>query len=266
MVSGYPTAYPEVNEVLDLLLSHVREILASQFIGMYFYGSLSSGDFDPGGSDIDFLVVTTEMPSSETIGELESMHDRLWASGLEWASKLEGAYIPKDALRRYEPSAMKYPTINEARFYVDAHGSDWVIQRYIVREHGVVLAGPHPKSLIDPISPAEIRDAVLGILNDWWFPMLDDPPWLSRHSAEYHAYAILTMCRALHALQHGTIVSKPAAAKWAQAELGEPWSQVIERSLAQRLGRGQGGLLHDSLDLIRYTRDRVGILKNEDVK
>ena len=266
MVSGYPTAYAEVNEILNLLLSNVSEILAGQFVGMYLYGSLSSGDFDPQGSDIDFLVVTSELLSSEKIAELGSMHDRFWASGLEWASRLEGTYIPTDALRRYEPSAAAYPTINEARFYVDGHGTDWVIQRHIVRECGVVVAGPQPKTLIDPISPEEIRNAVLGILNDWWFPMLDDPAWLSGHAAEYHAYTVLTMCRALHALQHGTIVSKPAAAKWAQAELGEPWSQVIQRSLAQRLGRGTDGLLQDSLDLIRYTRERAYVLKKHEVK
>lgn len=32
--------------------------------------------------------------------------------------------------------------------------------------------------------------------------------------------AILTMCRVLHTLEHGTIVSKPVAARWAQAKLG----------------------------------------------
>ncbi len=39
-------AYPEAKEVLDVLLEEVRSILGSQFVGMYLYGSLTSGDFD----------------------------------------------------------------------------------------------------------------------------------------------------------------------------------------------------------------------------
>src|SRR5215217_51476 len=33
-----PTPYPEVNEVLHLLLINVKEILKDQFVGMYLYG------------------------------------------------------------------------------------------------------------------------------------------------------------------------------------------------------------------------------------
>jgi hypothetical protein len=44
--------------------------------------------------------------------------------------------------------------------------------------------------------------------------------------SEYQAYAILTMCRALYTLQHGTVVSKSVAARWAQEVLGERWAAL----------------------------------------
>jgi len=72
-------------------------ILGNQFIGMYLYGSLASGGFNPETSDIDFLVVTSDELSSERIDALENMHASLAVSGLKWAAKLEGAYIPKHA-------------------------------------------------------------------------------------------------------------------------------------------------------------------------
>ena len=123
---------------------------------------------------------------------------------------------------------------------------------------GVVLAGPDPKTLIDPITPGDIRGAILGILQEWWFPMLEDPSWLAKHASEYHAFAVITMCRALHALEHGTIVSKPAAARWAQMNLGERWKQVIEQAIsAQKPGSGQIDLLDDALELILYTKERI---------
>lgn len=263
MVNLHPTPYPDINEILGILLASAKEVLREKFVGMYLYGSLSSGDFDPAASDIDFLAVTTDLLTPDTIIELESMHAHLWNARLKWAEKLEGSYIPKEHLRRYEGSEIGYPTVNEGRFYVAPHGSDWIIQRHIVREGGVVLAGPDPKTLIDPVGLDDIRRAIMGILHEWWFPMLDDPSWLKKHGSEYHAYAILTMCRALHALEHGVILSKSAAASWAQGELGDKWLKMIEGSLATRTGARNFELYEHALELIRYTMDRVNSLSEE---
>jgi predicted nucleotidyltransferase len=251
-----PTPYPEVNKVLNLLLINAREILGHQFLGMYLYGSLSSGDFDPHTSDIDFLVVTTNTLSDKTVSEIEAMHNRIWETGWKWAAKLEGAYVPQESIRRHDPGNAPCPTVNEGQFYVAGLGSDWIIQRHIVREQGYVLAGPDPKTLIDPVTADDIRGAVLRVLQEWWFPMLDDPSWLSTHGSEYHAFAILTMCRALYALEHGTVVSKPVAARWAQTKLGDRWRAIIERSIpAQKPGDGGACLLSDALELIRHIKE-----------
>jgi len=255
MVKRHHTPYPDVNEILDTLLAGAKETLQDQFFGMYLYGSLSSGDFHPASSDIDFLVVTKETLSRKTIASLESLHDRLWNSGQKWADKLEGSYLPATRLRRYEKNGISYPTVNEGHFYLAPHGSDWIIQRHIIREGGVVLAGPDPKSLIDPVGPDDIRRAVMGILQEWWFPMLDDPSWLKDHGSEYHAFAILTMCRSLYALEFGKIISKPASADWAGKNLGDTWSQVVELSLAARTGTSNFQLYDKALELIRDTAE-----------
>jgi predicted nucleotidyltransferase len=255
--SKHPTPYPDVNKILNLLLTSVQGILGNQLVGVYLYGSLSSGDFDPETSDIDFLVVTTSTLSDKAIAELRSMHQRIWKSELKWASKLEGSYIPKRDIRRHDPHSAPCPTVNEGKFYLDKRGSDWIIQRHVIREQGTVLLGPDPKTLIEPVSPEDIRHAAKGVLQEWWLPMLEDPSWLKNHGSEYHAFAILTMCRALYAMKHGTIVSKPMAARWAQKELGERWSQVIERSLAQQASSEDHDLYNESLDLIRFTMNNI---------
>jgi len=87
--------------------------------------------------------------------------------------------------------------------------------------------------------------------------MLDDPSWLRDHGIEYHTFAILSMCRALHALDHGGIVSKPVAAKWAQGELGSKWIPVIEQALIAQAGKKDFDLYDDTLELIGYTMDKV---------
>jgi hypothetical protein len=261
MVKHHSTPYPDVNEILNLLLAEAQKILGNQFVGMYLYGSLSSGDFDPASSDIDFLIVTADILPEETIAGLKAMHQRIGKTGLKWADKLEGSYLPKANLRHYEKSDSAYPTVNEHKFYLASHGSDWIIQRHTIREQGVVLAGPDPKTLIDLVEPDDIRRAVQGILQEWWFPILEDPSWLKEHGGEYHAFAILTMCRSLYALERGMVVSKSVAAKLAQQELDGKWPGIIEQALAAQKGEKETDLFDEVLELIRYTMERIELIE-----
>jgi hypothetical protein len=250
----HPTPYPAVNAVLHVLLSDVRTVLGNHFVGLVVHGSLASGDFAPPRSDVDFVVVTADGLPDEMLPALEAMHARITASGLEWATKLEGSYVPQQALRRYDPTRAHHPSLRvDGSFAVDHHGIDWVVQCHVLREQGIALAGPAPKALIDPVRPNELRRAALATLHEWWSPMLRDPARL--HSSEYRAYAVLTMCRALYTLQHGTVVSKPVAARWTQEKLGERWTALIERALAWP-GGAQSDDMDETLGLIRHTLER----------
>ncbi len=252
-----PTPYPDVNEVLILLLTNVKEILKDQFFGMYLYGSLSSGDFNPETSDVDFLVVTQEVLSEELIAQLDAMHQRTWATSLKRAGKLEGAYIYSELIRKHDPNGQACPTINEGKFYLDRPGSDWVIQRHIVRESGIILEGPDPKTFIDPVTPQDIRSCVMGVLKEWWFPMLEDPAWLRNKEDGDRAFAVITMCRVMHALETGTIVSKPKAIQWARTKLDSHWNQLIDKAVAVSEHQEQKIDLDQTLDFIRYTKAQI---------
>ena len=257
-MSDHPTSYPDINEILNLLLINAQRILQDKFVGMYLYGSLSSGDFNPETSDIDFLVVTTEILSEDRIAELNSMHQNIWKSGMKWAAKLEGSYVHKDLIRKHNPNGAPCPTINEGNFYVGGLGSDWIIQRHVVREFGVIVEGPDPKTLIDPVSPEDIRTAVFETLNEWWFPMLDDPTWLRAHRSNYHGFAVITMCRAMHAIENGTIVSKPVAVEWAKETLDPRWRALLTQAVESQYGR-HSNFLNETLEFIRYTQARMPI-------
>jgi len=252
-----PTPYPDVNEVLNLLLANVKEILGSQFVGMYLYGSLASGDFNPETSDIDFLVVTTDILSDGTISELEAMHKQAWATSLKRAGELEGSYVHKQLIRRHDPNGHPCPTVNEGKFFVDQRGSDWIIQRHVIREYGVVIEGPDPKTLIDFVTSEDIRSSIMGVLHEWWFPMLDDPSWLRDHEAGYRSFAVITMCRVLHALEHGTITSKPKAVQWVREKLEEPWKTLIDNAVAVSNHEEENVPLGETLDFIRFVKEYI---------
>jgi hypothetical protein len=250
-----PTPYPEINLVLNELLAGAKSALGEQFVGMYLYGSLSSGDFSLDTSDVDFLFVTEGELPGERVLELEMLHQRLWASGSKWAYKLEGAYVPKTLIRRHDPSAPPCPTVNEHAFYVARLGSDWIIQRHILR-NGLVVEGPSPVELIDPVTGDEVRASVLQIMKEWWEPMLNNPAWLDERGPEYKVYAVVSMCRVLYTLEHKEIASKPVSARWALTQVDEAQKAQIEDALSWNYGVEWNHTLEEALDLIRVAVER----------
>ncbi|MBL8100276.1 MAG: DUF4111 domain-containing protein [Anaerolineales bacterium] len=257
MLNEKYTQYDNVNELLHLLLTNVKGILKDQFVGMYLYGSLSSGDFNPESSDVDFLVVTETPLNEKIISELEEMHNQTWATSIKRAGELEGAYIYKDLIRKHDSNSLKVPTINEGKFYLDSPGSDWIIQRHVVREYGVVIEGADPKTLIDFVSAEDISKSIMGVLKEWWYPMLENPEWLRDHHDGYRSFAVITMCRVLHGLETGTITSKPKATAWAKENLDSKWKILIDKAVAISNHEEQEISLAETLEFIQYTKEQI---------
>ena len=256
-----PTPYPDVNADLVRLLAAVRAALGPQLAGVYVHGSLATGDFYPPRSDVDFLVATVGELGSEWLPRLAEMHTRLAAAGGQWARKMEGPYISLSALRRYDPAHAVHPALRvDGTFAPDWHASDWIIQRWILREHAIVLHGPPPRTLIDPVTPDDLRRAARGILAEWWAPQLSDSHRL--YSREYQAYAALTMCRSLYTLKTGEVTGKRRAARWAQARLDADQVELVERALAWPDGE-QADELPAVLALIRLTLAAAGLPPGE---
>ena len=249
-----PTSYPDVNTVLHVLLKNVQTVLGNHFIGMYLFGSLTSGDFDQ-DSDIDVVVVTNDEISGDLFSALQAMHARIYAGDSPWTIQLEVSYIPQHALRRYDPANALHPHIDRGSetFFMMQHDESWIVQRYVLRERGITLAGPAPQTLIDPVSPNDLRQAMLAILNGWPLQILDDPAQIKHRGGQ--SYTVLSICRILYTLQYGTVVSKPVAARWAQETLDNQWTPLIERTWT---GRHNPGLeaspddVNGTLEFIRY--------------
>ncbi|MCL4246795.1 MAG: DUF4111 domain-containing protein [Anaerolineae bacterium] len=255
---SYPTPYPDANAVLDLLLSGARAIFGERLIGMYLYGSLATGDFDPATSDVDFVVVTDAPLDDRVFAQIDALHRRIAGSGMKLAHKLEGAYTSPRTLRRYDPSdppSIYYNEDHEDKLSIGALGGDWIIQRHVLREHGVVVTGPPIKPLIDPVSPDAIRESVRELLGGWWASMLDDATFLQPDA--YQVFAVATMCRALYTLEYGTIASKPESARWALAHVDTAWHPLIAAALDWRPG-STFDRLPETLDFIAYTLERAG--------
>jgi hypothetical protein len=238
--------------VLAELLAGVGATLGPRLVGVYLDGSLATGDFAERSSDVDVLVVTDEALPDEVVDALGAMHARIATVASTWARELEVSYIPRRAIRRFDPADHRHPRVERGsdQVVIEAHGPDWVIHRHVLREHGVVLTGPDPRTLIDPVDPADLRAAVVSELHGWWTPAA-----ACRRSLEnpfYRAYAVLTMCRMRYTLEYGVVVSKPVAARWAQATLDAGWAPLIQAALAW--SRDVVPDLPDTLRFIAETR------------
>lgn len=259
--SHIPTPYPEVNTLLQELLTSVQTILASHFIGMYLEGSLANGDFDE-DSDIDFVVVTDEEISGNLFSALQAMHARIAAIDSEWAIQLEGSYVSQAALRRYDPELDLHPNLErgrDERLKMVRHDDTWgwMIHRYLLRERGITLVGPPPQTLIDPILPDDLRQAMRTILHGWATQILNDRNRLNTRG--YQSFTVLSLCRILYTLQFGDIVSKRKAARWVKETTGEKWSALIDQTWIGRHHPQEVASpdeINQTLDLIRYVRER----------
>lgn len=252
---AYPTPYADVNELVDTLKSAVESVLGHAFVGMYLHGSLANGGFDPMRSDIDFVVVTdSELPEQVT-AVLASMPAEIATSRLRWKANFEGSFIEQSALRRYHAANSMHPVIRgDGSFGLAGHGQDWIFQRHIIRERGIVVSGPNPTTLIDPVQPDDLRHAALGILHEWWAPQITDPFRL--YDSEYQAYAVLTMCRTFYTARYGQICPKPIAARYVQAVLEERWRTLIDGALAWKHGVDMNSL-SETVNFIRYTLETL---------
>jgi predicted nucleotidyltransferase len=250
------TPYPDVNAMLLELLRNVQHLLGSHFIGMYLDGSLANGDFDE-ASDIDFIVVTDEEVSATHFSALQAMHDHLATTDSRWAMELEGSYIGQHALRRFDPAHALHPNIERGpgeRLKLVHHDAAWIVHRYVLRERGVTLVGPAPDMLIDPISPTLLRQAMVSFLPAWATYLRNDPAQITHRG--YQSYIVLSLCRVLYTLHHGTVVSKLVAARWARESLGERWVPLIEHAWAGRRNAGEEASpedVHETLKFLQYT-------------
>lgn len=249
------TPYPELNLVLSVLLDGVRKALGENLVGLYLQGSFAVGDFTP-WSDCDFIAVTREDLSGEEVAALVRLHESIHELPAPyWHNGLEGSYAPASILRRWstsprdppgeprgedwtDPGLAGAPAQAYPFWYLD-HGSKILVRsehdntqvvRWCLRERGVVLRGPDPRELIDPVTPEMLRVEVRGTMDKSLATGLPMP------MVAWQAFWVGLYCRILHTIATGEVTSKKKAMAWAQEALDARWRGLIARAAALKKG------------------------------
>ena len=219
--------------MLGELVAGARGVLGDTFCGAYLHGSFATGDADE-FSDVDFVIVAHDELDPWQVDGLQSLHRRLHALERAWAQHLEGSYIPRGHLRRMDWTHRPFLFLdNGAEELVwDSHCNTAVV-RWLLREHGVILSGPDPKTLVEPVSAADLRREARVRVQEY-------ADWAAESSAAVpmsrwaQPYLVLTFCRLLFTLVEGRVAAKREAADWALRALDEEWASLIRRAVADR--------------------------------
>jgi predicted nucleotidyltransferase len=220
-----PTTFPELNEGLREFASSAIDILERNFLGVYLQGSFAIGGYDR-HNDVDFIIVTLTELSAKEVELLQWMHACIFNP---WVKHLDGSYFPLDILRATPRSRKKlwYLDNGSCELVKSVHCNTLVV-RWVLREHGIVLAGPAPEMLIKPIQADKLKGEIRVVISDWGAEILQDPERFNNRF--YQSFIVLSYCRMLHDLQSGSISSKRNCAKWAKTNLDPKWRGVIDRT------------------------------------
>ncbi|HVQ44259.1 MAG TPA: aminoglycoside adenylyltransferase domain-containing protein [Candidatus Saccharimonadia bacterium] len=219
--------------IVQTLLAEITNVLGDRLVGLYIYGSLAQGDFDPQASDIDLVAVTTTPLSWLYLRRLQTMHAALDAVHPEWPELIDIQYLPLEALQQpTRPTgliAMQRPGTN----FHSATRVDRLLVAYHVRDAGRAVTGPAPTTIVAPITPAQVQFHSGAELVTW-------PEYMqTTHDLAFQTFLILTICHKLYTAHHGRLTSKPQAAVWA-ADLYPRKAPIIHAALEWRQGHTEG--------------------------
>jgi hypothetical protein len=248
-------AWPgEAEDVLRDLTASVQDALGDQLVGLYVFGSLVTGDFDPTLSDIDLLAVLASDLTEPLFGRLDRVHNDVRDRHPEWTDRIEVIYFTATALASFRGTQHPIAAISPGEpFNLKVAHEDWNSNWYVVRNHGVALVGPDPRTLIGPIDVAEVTAQQRKMSGDWAASVGPDS------QPGFLAYRILTACRALYTAENQAMASKRGAGEWARQEMPE-WADLIDLALRVRAGDGLTGHLdlHRTRDFLSAAAQRLG--------
>lgn len=225
---------PRVGKLLTRLADSQEQTLGGDLHGSYVFGSVVTGDFDPGISDVDTVAVLRSDPTAAQLGALECLHRDIVEEMPEWEDRVEAVYLSSRALMTFRNASSPAARISPGEpFHTIEVDQRWLMDWYQLREAGIALFGPPVASLVPVISRLEYVESVRQHMLSWRDPVDD----LVAQGDQ--AYAILTMCRGLRTWRTGEHVSKREAARWACEALPE-YAELIRGAVVWRARSSNG--------------------------
>lgn len=249
------TPYQDINDVLLFISGGIQNIISKNLTGLYLFGSLTYGDFNPDSSDIDLVTITNRAIDHHELALTKQLHTKIEEHFQKWSHRLECSYTPVNMLKNTLPPKEPRPYYGGGIFYDEAHyGNEWIINNYLLYEYGIPLIGSDFKKLINPIDIVEVQKACIRDLFQEWEPKITDFKWLD--NSHYQSYLVLNLCRILYTVICGITGTKKVAAEWVKNEFGLPWENLIKTAESWKYGK-EMSMRNESIDFIKFTVDKI---------
>ncbi|MFW5713404.1 MAG: aminoglycoside adenylyltransferase domain-containing protein [Brevefilum sp.] len=221
-----------LKSVLTELIDGIQMVLKENFLGAYLGGSFAHGGWDA-YSDVDFVVVIDRDLLPGEFEPLRVVHAGVFTMECYYARHLEGAYFPKEILGNLNKTdePLWYLDNGSLNFERSTHDNT-LVNRWVLREKGVILAGPDPKTWIPPIPEDLLKAEIHDTMREWGQEILTGAYKLDNRWAQ--KFAVLSYCRMLQSLVTGEVGSKPAGAAWGKKALDPRWQLLIDDALSAR--------------------------------
>jgi hypothetical protein len=227
MVEHVPLPH-EAPEALHAVQDAIADVVGSELVGLYLYGSLVAGGFDRNVSDLDLIAVLRGDPSGVLVSRLAAMHDALARLYPAWAERIEVVYVGQPRLQRWREPIPRMAVISPGEaFHTVSAGREWLLAWYPARDEAVAMMGPALSDVIPELPREAFLRAVRERLSEFRTEPMDDA------SPGACAYAVLTTCRGLYTLEFGRRTSKLEAAEWT-AERHPEWAELIAAAIQWR--------------------------------
>lgn len=238
------------------LVERLQAHLGAELLGAYLVGSAAQGGFAPDRSDIDIQAVCAEPLSrvrkEQLVGSLAHPALVCPARGCEFVLYRRAVVAEPTAGGAYEinlnsgprmPFHVSYDPSGDPAFW-------FVLDRAMLRDHGLVLIGPRPRELVAPIPYPWLREALLTALR-----------WHAENDAA-GADSVLNACRAWRFAHERQWSSKVDAAAWARTHVEAP--AIIEQALALRAGTADQALDRDDVRrFVTYVASRIAATSDQ---
>lgn len=202
----------------------VTELGARRVRAVIGHGSWVHGDFCPGRSDLDLLIVLDEDPRPALLATVEPILAGVVDTHPAWQNRLEVGFVSRAAIQGVLDGDGATRMVGRISPGEPLHlvGADrHRLLDWEAALHGRSIEGEVPDQVIPTIPAHLVREVVLEHLHNW-------PSWLAGSgSAGSQAYAVLTVSRAVAYLATGHRLSKRQGAAWLAARL-PAWGQLID--------------------------------------
>ncbi len=195
------------------LAGELADAAADALVGVYVHGSAVLGDWVPGRSDVDLLVVVTDAPPTgvaERLAAVLAAERDCPGAGVEASVVAAGAASVPRAPWPFIVHVTTAPPDRKTVFGASDTGDPDLILHYAVtRDAGWSAFGPRPETVVGAIPDRVVLTQLAAELR-----------WAVTHADE--SYAVLNACRALRYRDEGVLCSKCDGGTWALSREIEP--------------------------------------------